>query len=85
MARTGRTQDTGTRLAPQDVLAGHVVPSAQELVDIQRIQRPLDRAWIREAREEQTLARLAEIYLNAPVVFCSNVSSSASEHGAVSA
>ena len=32
MARTGRTQDAGARLAPQDVLVGHVVPSAQELI-----------------------------------------------------
>ena len=31
MARTGRTQD-GARLAPQDVLAGQVVPSAQDLI-----------------------------------------------------
>ena len=32
MARTGRTQDTGQRLTPQDVLAGHVVPSVEELI-----------------------------------------------------
>jgi dephospho-CoA kinase len=66
MAHTGRTQDTEARLALRDSLAGQVVSSAQELIDIQHIQRPLDRTWIRTAREEQTLARLAEIYLKAP-------------------